>query len=184
MLLNIALFETAPSYISTTIPETFICFLTFRTRFWKCWVRWFNDFSCNAYVYSNSCFEANSQFLEQGNVCCRETRTYKVYGDTGVLFSARNFYLGRDVKQPAIFRSFLSASRRLLEGTRSVLDSPCDLYERTRLHQTLTVEENNKHGLPIRSALLLFFSNLWNDFDFHCEDLCCISTQFSPNKKW
>jgi len=33
MLLNIAPFETAPSYTSTTIPKTFTCFSAFRTRF-------------------------------------------------------------------------------------------------------------------------------------------------------
>jgi len=57
----------------------------------------------------------------------RETRTHNVYGATGVLFSARNFWMGRDVEQPAMFRSFLSASSTLFEGTRRILVSPCDL---------------------------------------------------------
>jgi len=89
MLLNIAPFETAPSYISTTIPKTLTRFPAFRTRFWKFWVRWFNDFSCTAYVYSNSCFEANLQFLE------RDT-------DTQCVWSHRSF----------VFRE------KLLDGTR------------------------------------------------------------------
>jgi hypothetical protein len=158
MLLNIASFETAPSYISATIQKMFTCFPASRTRFSNCWVRWFNDFSCTVYVYSNSCFETNLQFLEQGNVCCRDTRTYNVYGAICIWQCSGHYFLllSDSLKGHAAFLIHCVTSRNGLDCTK--------LWQLQKIISMVFQFD------------MFCCCSFFPVFDFHCEDLCCIST--------